>query len=502
MIQVSVRVVFAVLAGALVLVVASLVPGTIFGGPGHPGLNGLGAAPPEKSSGAASEDPADGQAGEPVLDLTDEDIPAEALAAYQRAADIMATVKPTCGLSWTVLAAIGRVESDHGRSDTGVLSDRSAGPMKIRPTTWNEVGVDGDGDGTRSVEDLDDAALAVAVYLCSGSEDLRAPGALESALDRWNESEAFLTAVLAFEKLYRDGDFEVTGEDKSTVLAAGLLYGPSLTASPLDTNALLLTQSPRLLSPRVLARVTAEAAEAVVSAGAGGPLSTETEAAALPTSEVTPSEVQSFVAGAPVGTPPSETTPTEQPAELPAELPEELAPDPVGTGTPSAPAPAVPGPTDISALDPTPSEPAPTTPGPTPSDPSPTEPSPSDPSPSEPTPTDPSPTDPGTTDPTPTEPAPTSEPPAPEPTAPEPAPTSEPPAPEPTTSEPAPTSEPPAPEPTTSEPAPTSEPPAPEPTTSEPATSSEPAPSETTSADPAPSDPATTSTDSVSPSAG
>ena len=42
-------------------------------------------------------------------------IPATALLAYQRAAVVIAQVDASCGLSWSLLAAIGRVESDHGR---------------------------------------------------------------------------------------------------------------------------------------------------------------------------------------------------------------------------------------------------------------------------------------------------------------------------------------------------------------------------------------------------
>ncbi|MCW2812728.1 MAG: hypothetical protein JWN84_183, partial [Nocardioides sp.] len=43
------------------------------------------------------------------------DIPAAALAAYQRAETVINAADPTCGLSWQLVAAIGRVESDHGR---------------------------------------------------------------------------------------------------------------------------------------------------------------------------------------------------------------------------------------------------------------------------------------------------------------------------------------------------------------------------------------------------
>ena len=110
---------------------------------------------------------------------------------------------PGCGLPWTLLAAIGRVESDHGRYGGSVLGfdarpqpaivgialngqgpvraigdtddgrwdgdpvwDRAVGPMQFIPGTWATSGRDGDGDGLADPHDLDDAALAAAAYLC------------------------------------------------------------------------------------------------------------------------------------------------------------------------------------------------------------------------------------------------------------------------------------------------------------------------------------------------
>ena len=175
------------------------------------------------------------------------DIPAAALRAYKRSARILSAVSPRCQLSWTLLAGIGRVESDHGRyagarlgtdgvsrplilglplngvgpvaairdSDNGRLDkdakwDRAVGPMQFIPTTWDAVGVDGDGDGTRSPSDIDDAALAAAVYLCAGSVGVDARKAMRGALHRYNHSEEYVALVMAYEREYRTGDFKVT----------------------------------------------------------------------------------------------------------------------------------------------------------------------------------------------------------------------------------------------------------------------------------------------------
>ena len=47
--------------------------------------------------------------------------------------------------------------------------------MQFIPSTWSIVGVDGDGDGVRNPQDINDAALATGVYLCSGYDSLSTP---------------------------------------------------------------------------------------------------------------------------------------------------------------------------------------------------------------------------------------------------------------------------------------------------------------------------------------
>ncbi|GAA1537849.1 hypothetical protein GCM10009788_45510 [Nocardioides humi] len=147
------------------------------------------------------------------------DAPAEAVAAYQRAATVINAAAP-CNLDWLVLAAVGRLASNHGRgapvgrplngragrdrvsdTDAGRLDgdprwDAPVGPMGLLPETWARVAVDADGDAVRDVRDLDDAALGVAVLLCSDGEDLSRRPALRRALHLYDATPGLARTVL------------------------------------------------------------------------------------------------------------------------------------------------------------------------------------------------------------------------------------------------------------------------------------------------------------------
>jgi hypothetical protein len=97
------------------------------------------------------------------------DIPPGYLRIYRSAAR-------TYSLDWRVLAAIGKIESDHGRSSAaGVASGRNfadccSGPMQICTVTscgsvWQHYMVDGDRDGWMSVYSPADAIYAAAAIV-------------------------------------------------------------------------------------------------------------------------------------------------------------------------------------------------------------------------------------------------------------------------------------------------------------------------------------------------
>jgi len=212
---------------------------------------------------AAVRRPPPGVAG-PATSVRHEGIPTVALAAYQRAATVIDAADPTCHLGWPLLAAIGRVESDHGRhagsllstdgvarppifsplldgrsgtsrigdTDGGIfdrnrLVDRAVGPMQFIPSTWLVVGVDADGDHQRNPQDIDDAALAAAVYLCSGTGDLSTYSGVASAVYRYNHSTAYVDLVTRIAAEYSATDYASQAYSAYAPILPALAYHPA-----------------------------------------------------------------------------------------------------------------------------------------------------------------------------------------------------------------------------------------------------------------------------------
>jgi cell wall-associated NlpC family hydrolase len=118
------------------------------------------------------------------------DIPPDMLAIYRQAA-------PECpGLPWTVLAAIGKVETDHARIRTMVSAAGAVGPMQFLPATFAAYAYPVPPGGRKPPTPWDavDAVHAAARLLCAngarGGHDLR------HAVYAYNHSTAYVDKVL------------------------------------------------------------------------------------------------------------------------------------------------------------------------------------------------------------------------------------------------------------------------------------------------------------------
>ncbi len=180
-------------AGGLVLLVAVLAAGA---GAGIASLLGGGDSTPSATATAQ--------------------IPPAMLALYQEAAT-------TCpGLPWTVLAAIGTVESGNGTSNlpgvhSGANSAGAEGPMQFEPATFSayDTPVPPGGANPPSPYDPTDAVYAAARDLCANGA---ANGAnLTAAVYAYNHSQSYVSEVLGLAQSY--------GQTQAETVAAGTAPG-------------------------------------------------------------------------------------------------------------------------------------------------------------------------------------------------------------------------------------------------------------------------------------
>jgi hypothetical protein len=187
-----------ILLGVLAVIVAGAVALAVLAVPlalALPGVAAVGAAGLSSGTPRPGVAPTGATVGSPAVaaGASVTDIPAAMLALYVTAA------RRCPGLPWTVLAAIGKVETDHGRGGQ-VSSAGAEGPMQFMPATWAVYGVDGDGDGTASIWDAADAVPAAADYLCAnGGGD---PARLANAIWNYNHADSYVRLVLAWAASY------------------------------------------------------------------------------------------------------------------------------------------------------------------------------------------------------------------------------------------------------------------------------------------------------------
>jgi cell wall-associated NlpC family hydrolase len=147
------------------------------------------------------------------------DIPPDILALYQRAA-------PECpGLSWTIPAAIGKIESDHGRAPTMISSAGAVGPMQFLPSTFKAYAHPVPPEGKRPPTPWDpvDAVYAAVRLLCA--HGARNSHNLRRAIWHYNHSDTYVNQVLKVASTYAAAEPDPTAAAAKAVAFARAQLG-------------------------------------------------------------------------------------------------------------------------------------------------------------------------------------------------------------------------------------------------------------------------------------
>ncbi|HEY3710813.1 MAG TPA: lytic murein transglycosylase [Amycolatopsis sp.] len=280
-------------------------------------------------------------------------IPGSMLKAYKNAADIMAKEQPGCHLDWALIAAIGRIESNHarggyvdakgntlepilgpvlngagafaaihdtdgGRYDGDRTWDRAVGAMQFIPSTWNGYASDGNGDGVADPNNIYDESLATARYLCSGGLDLSSDAMQRLAVRRYNNSQSYVDTVMSYAAAYRGGVSQLPDSQVPIGAPPGPGAVEAAAGSPAGDPAPPVTQPPpSSLPPSQL------------------PPSSTTPTSSSPTSK--PSTPTSPTSSTPTSDSPPPTTPTT-PATPASPTTTSSSGAPAASGSSSAPA--------------------------------------------------------------------------------------------------------------------------------------------------------------------
>jgi membrane-bound lytic murein transglycosylase B len=170
-----------------------------------------------EEAGEFTQPPASGGSGsrttvEQELEIAEEDIVARPVEPipFKRYVQIYKAAAKRYGFAedWYVLAAVGKVESNHGQN-MGPSSAGAMGPMQFLPSTWEQYGVDGNGDGEENIMDPKDAIPAAASYL----EDGGAPKDWPKALYAYNHSGQYVREVLGIAESYKRQAEEAEGDE-------------------------------------------------------------------------------------------------------------------------------------------------------------------------------------------------------------------------------------------------------------------------------------------------
>ncbi|HTR74203.1 MAG TPA: lytic murein transglycosylase [Solirubrobacterales bacterium] len=128
--------------------------------------------------------------GDGASTLDELEVPTALLPVYQACGS-------RYGIFWEVLAAINKVETGFG-TDLGTSGAGAEGWMQFLPSSWEEWGIDADGDGRADTDDPVDAICSAARYLAaSGGE-----ADIYDAVLAYNHADWYAREVLALARRY------------------------------------------------------------------------------------------------------------------------------------------------------------------------------------------------------------------------------------------------------------------------------------------------------------
>src|SRR5699024_8601772 len=153
-------------------------------------------------------------------------IPQRAMRAYATATATSRKQRPQCELTWSTLAAVGKIASDHGRhgrreldgqgglsEPIGTITVRNfsgevisrpgaAGPLQLGRNVWQRWASSASSETRPSIQDIDDAALTAGYALCGGNRDLSTGEDWIAGLSSLNNAKRYIHRVVATADVY------------------------------------------------------------------------------------------------------------------------------------------------------------------------------------------------------------------------------------------------------------------------------------------------------------
>ncbi len=137
------------------------------------------------------------------------------------------------GLPWQLLAGIGMAETRHGKN-TNTSSAGAQGLMQFMPDTFDQYGVDGDGDGRADIHNDADSVYSAANYLVASGAKKGQQGVVR-ALFAYNRSTPYGNDVLFYAWAYAGAaGITIGGAEAGECNGGGTILGDAATGQWAD----------------------------------------------------------------------------------------------------------------------------------------------------------------------------------------------------------------------------------------------------------------------------